>query len=121
MCFIGSFIAGTHSAKPDRIVFLPLSHSSRHIFRYPSVSDLVKQRDVAIFFMTRHLKGRDAPSQVLRQITLAIQCRAQLAFGEDDESGGDLAVQAEALLDRLVGAALCDGPWSHLLCIEHGI
>ena len=37
-----------------------------------------------------HLKGEDTPGEVLRQITLAIQCRAQLAFGGDDESGGDL-------------------------------
>ena len=44
----------------------------------------------------RHLKS--ALNEVLRQQTLAIQCRAQLALGEDDEGGGDLGVQAEAPL-----------------------
>ena len=47
--------------------------------------------------------------------------RNLLALGEDDDGGGDLEVQAEALLDRLVSTAHGDGSSSHLLCIEHGI
>ena len=59
-----------------------------------------KENDLALYGIGRqgHLKRRDATNEVLRQLTLAIQCRTQLAFGQDDESGGDLEVQAEALL-----------------------
>ena len=82
-----------------------------------------KERGLALYGIGRQgqLKGGDALDEILRKLTLAVQCGAQLALGEDDESGGDLEVRAEPPLDRLDGTANGDGPRSHLLRIEHGI
>ena len=81
-----------------------------------------KEKGLALHGIDRQgqLKGGYALNEILRKLTLAVQRRATRPRW-DDEGGGDLEVQAEALLDRLDGTAHGDGPRSHLLWIEHGI